>query len=209
MEIQSDGLKNITTALNKAQGIMQPAKKTQINPFFKSRYAGLEDVIKAVNEAFTPCGLSFTQSTLPGENGAILIVTTIFHTSGEWVRGYLPIKPTKQDPQALGSAITYGKRYGLQALSGQPSEDDDGNTASAKDPENPEKKKTDNLRATLIGMMNEKELVDNEKRQLIKFYCVSKKYNFEQLDKMNATILKHFIENFQGILSEFVDSLIA
>lgn len=132
MELMSSEISNISVAMRKMQEELGPAVKGKKNPFFKSSYADLSACIEAIREPFSNNDLCFFQGSLPGKEGSIVIVTTISHKSGEWVRGYLEVKPTKADPQALGSAITYGKRYGLQALSGLPTEDDDGNAASGK-----------------------------------------------------------------------------
>ena len=59
----------------------------------------------------------------------IVVTTRIMHSSGEWIEGDCILPPTKADAQGYGSAITYAKRYGLQAMAGVPSVDDDGNDA--------------------------------------------------------------------------------
>jgi hypothetical protein len=68
------------------------------------------------------------------DSGALVnIETMLLHESGEWVRNTLTLRPTKHDPQGVGSAITYGRRYGLQSLCGVAPEDDDGNKASQRE----------------------------------------------------------------------------
>lgn len=198
MELQSNCIADITKAMCKAQSVMSPAKKTQTNPFFKSKYAGLEDVIEAVKDAFCDNGLSFFQGTLPGDNGSIIIVTTISHESGEWIRGYLPIKPTKNDPQSLGSAITYGKRYGLQALSGQPSEDDDGNTASKK----PKKATKEQIQA-IEDICTFKELSISDLDSIIIFYHNAKKATVQTIDNMSYDMIQNLIDKFDTVYNSW------
>ena len=126
---KSESIKNLALALNKAQAEMGAASKGKDNPFFKSKYADLAEVVKAVKEPFANNGLSYTQ--FPIENGGRIGVETILmHSSGEYITNSFTVNLSKQDAQGAGSAITYCRRYALQAIAGIPSEDDDGNAAS-------------------------------------------------------------------------------
>lgn len=127
---KSESIKEIATALNKAQAEMSGAQKKSKNPFFKSSYANLEEVINCVKEPFMNNGLSYMQWPIASD-GYAGVETIIMHTSGEWISSELLLKCSKNDPQGMGSAITYARRYSLQAAAGVPSEDDDGNKASA------------------------------------------------------------------------------
>lgn len=109
---------------------MDGATKSAKNPFFKSTYANLEEVIKVVKDAFEKHGLSFIQFPVSSE-GHAGVETIILHESGEFISNEFLLKCSKSDPQGMGSAITYARRYGLQSACGIPSEDDDGNAASA------------------------------------------------------------------------------
>jgi hypothetical protein len=127
----SETVAAISAAFAKAQSAMGGAKKDAANPFFKSKYADLAAVMEAIAKPFADNGLSFMQS--PGMyDGNICVTTRIMHESGEWIEGDTILPPTKADAQGYGSAITYGKRYGLQAMTGVPSVDDDGNAAVAQ-----------------------------------------------------------------------------
>jgi len=130
---KSDTIASLAAALNKAQAEMSGAKKSAKNPFFKSNYANLEEVINCVKEPFADNGLSFVQFPISGD-GVAGVETFIMHESGEFISGEFMLKCSKNDPQGMGSAITYARRYGLQSACGVPSEDDDGNAASAKKP---------------------------------------------------------------------------
>jgi hypothetical protein len=105
------------------------AVKDSKNPFFKSSYADLGAVVKAIKEPFADNGLSYSQFPL-FVDGKVGVETILMHISGEWMSGEIVLPMTKQDPQAAGSAITYARRYALQAIAGIPAEDDDGNHAS-------------------------------------------------------------------------------
>lgn len=130
---KSESIKEIATALNKAQAEMSGAKKSANNPFFKSKYADLGAVVEAIKVAFADNGLSYSQFPI-FLDGKVGVETILMHSSGEWLSSELYLPMTKQDPQAAGSAITYARRYALQAIAGIPSEDDDGNEASKSPP---------------------------------------------------------------------------
>lgn len=116
-------------ALAKAQASIQGAQKGNTNPHFKAKYADLASVWDACREALTSNGLSVTQ--LPSSDGETVSVRTILaHESGQWISSTLRMRPTKADPQGVGSALTYARRYSLAAMVGVAPEDDDGNAAS-------------------------------------------------------------------------------
>ena len=126
---KSDDIKDLAIALCKAQSEMGGAAKDANNPFFKSKYADLGSVIRAIKEPFFNNGLSYSQLPL-SQDGLVGVQTILMHSSGQWLISELLLKPVKPDPQAAGSALTYCRRYALQAIAGIPSEDDDGNAAS-------------------------------------------------------------------------------
>ena len=127
---KSENINELATALAKAQGVMQNAKKDSENPFFKSKYADLATVIDAAKEPLYKNGLSVVQLT-SSDGESVKVNTLLLHSSGQWIGETLSLKPVKGDPQGLGSAITYGRRYAYSAIIGMASEeDDDGNAAS-------------------------------------------------------------------------------
>lgn len=127
----SEQINELAAALAKAQGQIEGAKKDSINPHFKNRYADLASVWDACREALTTNGLSVVQSAENCEAG-YGVTTMLLHTSGQWIRGTLYLKPAKDDPQGAGSALTYARRYALAAMVGIAPEDDDANAASQK-----------------------------------------------------------------------------
>ena len=126
---KSESIAELAGALTQAQAEMSGAKKQSANPFFKSKYADLKEVIECIKEPFSNNGLSFSQMPMARGNTAG-VETIIMHTSGEWISQRLLLTCAKNDPQGMGSAITYARRYALQAAAGVPSEDDDGNVAT-------------------------------------------------------------------------------
>lgn len=130
---KSDSIKELATALNKAQAMFKSAVKDSANPFFKSKYADLSSVWEAVREGLQKHGLSVAQ-TMDFEGAENFLVTTLMHTSGEWIQGRARLKPVKDSPQDWGSAITYFRRYSLAAILGVVQDDDDANKASVITP---------------------------------------------------------------------------
>ena len=127
---QSESITELATALCSAQAEMGGAVKDSNNPFFKSNYADLTSVIKVIKEPFAKHGLSFVQLpvTSVGGNG-IGVATMLMHDSGQWIQSEYLLPMDKVTPQGAGSAITYARRYALQALAGIPSVDDDSEMA--------------------------------------------------------------------------------
>lgn len=128
--LKSDTITALAKALCRAQSQMGGAVKDSANPFFKSKYADLGAVIKAIKEPFAKNGLSYSQFPV-SEEGKVGVETILMHESGEWMSERITVPLTKQDAQAAGSAITYCRRYALQAIAGIPAEDDDGNAATS------------------------------------------------------------------------------
>lgn len=128
----SEQINELATALAKAQSQIEGAKKDSTNPHFRSSYADLASVWDACRKPLTANGLSVIQSAENSAEGYYGVTTMLLHTSGQWMRGTLYLKPMKDDPQGAGSALTYARRYALSAMVGVAPEDDDANAASAK-----------------------------------------------------------------------------
>jgi len=127
-------MKNIATALVKAQMEMTTPKKGSVNPFFKNKYADLNSILEAVLPAFNNNGIVVLQptATIDGKN---YVKTLLMHESGEFLESFTEIIFSKQnDAQSQGSGITYARRYGLQSFVSVGSEDDDGQKAVAPKP---------------------------------------------------------------------------
>lgn len=133
--MMSETIGKLTEALAKAQAQMSFAKKDKANPFFKSNYADLASCIEVSREPLSKNGLAIIQTVGESDQG-VIIETLLSHSSGEWVRGKALIPMLKRDPQALGSAVTYGRRYSLCAIINLASDDggvdDDGEKAMGR-----------------------------------------------------------------------------
>ncbi len=130
----SENIDQISKSVSIAQGEMNPASKSTVNPFFKSTYSNLTQVWDAIREPLSKNNLSVFQDVVTTSNG-IAVTTRLAHSSGQWMEfGPLEINLIKKDAQSLGSATSYAKRYALCAAVGVVSdEDDDGEKAMARD----------------------------------------------------------------------------
>ena len=126
-------MKNIASALVKAQIAFQPALKNSVNPHFRSKYVDLASCVESVISALNANGIFLFQTTSEHPDG-IVCETSFLHESGERLDcGKLFFPAPKHDPQGFMSCLTYIRRASLMAATSQaPAEDDDGNAASRK-----------------------------------------------------------------------------
>lgn len=130
MLTHSDNLEALAPALAKFQGLVENASKDSSNPHFKSKYADLAEIINTAKAPLSECGLSLTQHPASYPDGGVIVVETLLlHSSGQWLKSELTVPCSKWDAQGVGSAITYGRRYGSAAVLGIAQEDDDGEGA--------------------------------------------------------------------------------
>ena len=140
--MQSETIGALAAALSKAQADITGALKDSSNPFFKSKYADLASCWDACRKQLAANGLSVIQTTRMADQGLVL-VTTLAHSSGEWIAGEMPVLIAVQSksgefkeitPQAQGSGITYARRYALAAIVGLAQVDDDAEAAQGRKP---------------------------------------------------------------------------
>lgn len=128
---KSEQINEIAKALAQAQSEMGAAKKDAKNPFFKSSYATLEAISDACLHLLNKNGIAVTQTTMHLSSSIdVSLCTTLMHSSGQWIQSVYPVHPTKNDPQSLGSALSYARRYSLAAIAGVTVSDDDGEAAT-------------------------------------------------------------------------------
>ena len=136
LQWKSNDIGKLAQALAKAQAEMKGAIKDSNNPFFKSQYADLHSVIEASRPFLSKNGLSIAQIpggiTMVGTKTVVLsISTTLMHDSGQWLQSTATVPlDSPVNAQKYGSALTYGRRYGLASMVGIAQMDDDGNAAS-------------------------------------------------------------------------------
>lgn len=127
---KSEQINELVSALSKAQSQMKPALKTANNPFFNSKYADLNDVWEACRKPLTDNGLAIIQGPSSCEGNKIRLSTLLAHTSGQWIECVMETPVLKLDPQGIGSATSYLRRYSVAAMVGISTEDDDANEAT-------------------------------------------------------------------------------
>ena len=124
----SKDISKLAGALAKAQGQMGGVAKGKVNPFYKSKYADISDCLAACLPALSKHGLAISQGNRFCNTTGYYITTMLLHESGQWLKSEIRIPLTnKKDAQEIGSACTYGRRYGLTAMVGLAQVDDDGN----------------------------------------------------------------------------------
>lgn len=129
---QSESIDNLAAALVSAQAAMPSVPKNakgQVGSAIRS-YADLASVLESIQPVLAAHDLAFVQFPHGGSGGSVTVVTRLLHKSGEWMECDASM-PTGQGAQAVGSAITYCKRYSLMAVLGLATEDDDGAAASS------------------------------------------------------------------------------
>lgn len=127
-------------AISAAQGGLENASKSSLNPHFKSKYADLAELLNTCRVTLSTHGLSIIQA--PSFDGSLChVMTTVAHAAGGWVSSTASCVPAKSDAPGIGAATTYLRRYGLAAMVGIAQEDDDGQSARHEDKPEPITKK--------------------------------------------------------------------
>lgn len=167
---KSDNLASLAKALVAAQKNMGAALKDSKNPFFKSKYADLNAIIDASIPALNEQGIAVLQSpgvVMDGVGGSVSVINTILlHESGEFISGESKVVAAKiNDPQAEGSATTYARRYGLQAMVTLKAEDDDGEAAMGRTTQAKTEPKQTTAQVTKPAATKEEKVVEAVKEE--------------------------------------------
>ena len=170
---KSESLKEISKALTSFHTKINKIGKDSKNPFFKSKYASLSNILDAIEHPLADCGLNICQFPT-GQNG---LTSILMHQSGEYISAEYEMKPVKDDPQGRGSCITYQRRYALAAiLSLNIDEDDDGNRASQAP------KVTQEMKEELIASLIDYDMED-DKRSVV-FQTIQTCTDLSQFEKI-------------------------
>jgi len=187
----SENLDKIAPALVQAQGEMENALKNATNPHFRSQYADLAEIVNTTRPVLTKHGLSVVQSP-SFSDGVVSLETMILHTSGQWISTICSAVPVKTDPQGIGSAITYLRRYSLAAACGIAQEDDDGERAAGRGEGQSPRRAAQNAQLASDGQLNEiaqamhHDLITEEERQGVQNWLQANKGNITQLQALQA-----------------------
>ena len=163
---KSESIAAMAAALAEAQGEVENATKNSQNPHLKNRYADLAEILNTVRPVLSRHGLAVSQHPSYSD-GMVHVETIMLHKSGEWMSSTISTPVQKQDPQGVGSACTYARRYSLAAIVGLSQEDDDGHAACKGKPGSapqqkpaPQEKKPD----------PEPILTDSQRKHLMSIY---------------------------------------
>ena len=129
----SETIQELSKALVKASGELKNPVKNAVNPHFKNRYADLTSIIETSRKTLAENGLAIIQG-VECEGALVRVQTRILHISGEWIESEITMQSESANPQKIGSAITYGRRYGLSAILGISAEDDDDGAIASEKP---------------------------------------------------------------------------
>jgi hypothetical protein len=130
---KSETIGKLAESLAKAQAGIKSITKDRTNPHFKNRYATLDAILDAVRPTLAAQGLSIVQGASESTQG-FNVETYLVHSSGEYIANVVAVPVSKQDAQGVGSAMTYGRRYGVSALLALSTDEDDDGEAAAKKP---------------------------------------------------------------------------
>lgn len=197
---KSENITDLAGALSQAQILIEKAAKDKVNPYFKSLYADLGNIMDVIKPAISKHGLSFIQICNEKQEYAS-ISTIILHSSGQWVNcGEVSVPVNKKDAQAFGSALTYARRYSLSSAFGVASDDDDGNHASKG-----QEQKNKNIAEKKQTRVDGPEKASLEKISQFEFLC-------EQLeissDKIQERLTKNKIKSLADMSSYTLDKWI-
>lgn len=178
----SQEIKELISSLAKAQRVMKPAIYNKVNPHFKSRYADFASCMEACRIPLSDNGIAVIQSC-ETIDGKISLITILAHISGQWIKSEFPIIPSKMDSQAIGSAMTYAKRYSLCGMIGIVADeegDDDGEAAMGRN-------KTESPKIHEANKLKLKEMLGEEDAQLINEYIqvVMKNFSWSEQDTVS------------------------
>jgi len=170
----NEPLKEFVESFCRAQKAFKKITKNTNNPFYNSKYADLETIIDATSKALCDNWLMITQHTIT-EGDSVGVETVLIHKGGYSITSKLLLKPTKNDPQGVGSAITYARRYCLSAILGVASEDDDDGNSASQQSDKPESKSTPKSDMPICPKCNTNKGVMKDKNKEGVFYCFPKK----------------------------------
>lgn len=129
--MQSTEINELAQALVSAQAEFSAVPKGSVNPFFKSKYAGLPEVVQHTAPVLAKHGLAVSQFITHSDDGTDSLLTYLLHQSGQFIAYSMQLHLAKEDMQSFGSACTYARRYSYMSVLGLVADDDDdGNSAT-------------------------------------------------------------------------------
>lgn len=212
---QQAGLKNLFTAMAKAQSQIETAIKDKTNPHYKSKYADLGAVWDACRKALTDNGIAVMQWPIHSEDGKVHLETMLTHSSGEHLSRTFSIPAGKQDAHAYGSSLTYLRRFALSAVVGIVADEDDDGNAAVKGPgiikatdgakerlDKVQSLKVENLVGTVIDCFSAEQVEEAYAAiEGAELDADEKTYLWSQLDSKQRSALKKIGESKRNLLN--------
>jgi hypothetical protein len=130
---RSETIGKLAESLAAAQAEIKAVVKDRTNPHYRNRYATLDAILDAVRPVLAKHGLSVVQGASDTTQG-FTVETYLLHSSGEFIANVIAMPVSKQDAQGVGSALTYGRRYGVSALLALSTDEDDDGEQAVKPP---------------------------------------------------------------------------
>lgn len=189
-------------AISDAQGEFKTVEKNAVNPHFKSKFAPLDSIIEMVRPILPKHGLSAMQFTDIQDNG-IVVETIIAHSSGQYISGKLFMPAVKQDPQGYGSALTYGRRYGLAAALGIVSDEDVDGNVNGDGKKKGEEKKIELI--TVDQAISLRDLLSKGKKFNEKAFCQQAK--IMKLEDLQADRYDGAFKHIQGVIGKELEAV--
>jgi hypothetical protein len=185
----SQQINEIVGALAKAQGVINNPRKEAENPAFKrgsavSKYADLSMGINAIREGLSANNLAVIQSTRM-QGDVLMLDTRLAHSSGQWFEAEYPVCKLPAPPHAIGSALTYARRYSLFGIVGIAGEDDDGDAANEAQTPAPELISSEQYDRLMKGI----EMTKTDVPEFCKLYKVSALADLTVVQYPNALAL--------------------
>ena len=194
---KSESIVELSKALAKFQANVKQPMKDKNNPFFRSKYVPLENVVEAITQEAPKHGLSFVQWALNDESGRVGVATMLMHESGEFIEfDAVHMKADKETAQGAGALISYLKRYSLSAVFGITSDqDDDGNSASGnKVAKSATQAEIGNLKKEIIAFSK----LMTEQGKDVKPEQVEQTLNITDYTKLNSEDVKEAVNKLKG-----------
>ena len=194
---KSESISELSKALAKFQSNVKQPLKDKDNPFFRSKYVPLENVVEAITQEAPKHGLSFVQWALNDDTGRVGVATMLMHESGEWIEfDSVHMKADKETAQGAGALISYLKRYSLSAVFGITSDqDDDGNSASGnKVAKSASQAEIGNLKKEIIAFSK----LMTEQGKDVKPEQVEQTLNITDYAKLNSEDVKEAVNKLKG-----------
>ena len=196
----SDKIIEISKALIEAQEELKNIPCTKENPFYKSMYAPYDKILENSKPVLKKHGLVVIQTLSTNDDLTVNITTLMLHSSGEWIKDTLRLKPTKTDPQGFGSAITYGRRYSFSAFLNIVGEEDDDGNDSSDDSANKNNKKQDPV-ANIKNQITEE--IKTAKSLLTDKELDDMRAEYKNIkDKNNIKVFKDFLNKCKTLINK-------